>query len=92
MPTNKDVQKWIQDVTREAFDTYLSPNDKAEKEAKKPKEAAREEFEGNSAPFATIEEYKEVTGAKRYRMTKDQMTRGLTRNEAFSEFVKNWTH
>lgn len=36
-------------------------------------------------PFSTIEEYKSVTG-KRFRMTPEQMSRNLTRDQAFEEF------
>ena len=37
-------------------------------------------------PLATIEAYKEATG-KRFRMTKDQKSRGLSRGQAFKEFI-----
>ena len=36
--------------------------------------------------YASIEEYKRATG-KRYRMTKEQKLRGLTRDQAVTEFV-----
>jgi len=36
--------------------------------------------------WASIEAYKEATG-KRFRMTKDQKARGLSREQAFKEFV-----
>jgi hypothetical protein len=36
--------------------------------------------------YASIEEYKRATG-KRFRMTKEQKLRGLSRDEAFKEFV-----
>lgn len=35
---------------------------------------------------STPEEYKVATG-KRFRMTKEQKSRGLTRQEAFNEYV-----
>lgn len=38
--------------------------------------------------YSTIEEYTAVTG-KRFRMTKDQKERGLTREEAFTEIHLN---
>ena len=38
--------------------------------------------------YSTIEEYTAVTG-KRFRMTKDQKERGLTREEAFAELHLN---
>tara|TARA_R100000458_G_C8252259_1_gene228965 strand:+ start:1080 stop:1295 length:216 start_codon:yes stop_codon:yes gene_type:complete len=34
----------------------------------------------------SLEEYKEKTG-KRFRMTKEQKSRGLSREEAFKEFL-----
>lgn len=37
--------------------------------------------------FASIDEYKQVTG-KRFRMTKEQITRGISREDAFQEFLK----
>ena len=36
--------------------------------------------------WASIEAYKEATG-KRFRMTKDQKSRGLSRDQAFKEFI-----
>lgn len=36
--------------------------------------------------YQTIEEYTQQTG-KRFRMTKDQITRGISREEAFKEFI-----
>jgi len=41
-----------------------------------------------TASYATIEEYKAATG-KRFRMTKDQKNRGISRDEAFAEFLSN---
>ena len=38
--------------------------------------------------YESIEDYKEKTG-KRFRMTRDQKSRGLTREEAFKETHKN---
>ena len=38
--------------------------------------------------YSTIEEYTAATG-KRFRMTKDQKERGLTREEAFAEIHLN---
>lgn len=36
--------------------------------------------------YASIEEYRRATG-KRYRMTKEQKLRGLTRDQSFLEFI-----
>tara|TARA_R110002012_G_scaffold77447_4_gene196576 strand:- start:93 stop:335 length:243 start_codon:yes stop_codon:yes gene_type:complete len=41
-----------------------------------------------SSEYATIKEYTEQTG-KRFRMSKDQKERGLTREEAFAELHLN---
>lgn len=37
-------------------------------------------------PYASIEEYSNATG-KRFRMTKEQKERGLSREDAFMEFL-----
>ena len=46
-----------------------------------------EHFEGSkpSLVFEDIEDYNRKTG-KRFRITKDQKTRGISRDEAFREF------
>jgi len=41
-----------------------------------------------NAPFINIEDYKKKTG-KRFRMTKSQRELGLTREQAFQEFMEN---
>ena len=41
-----------------------------------------------NAPFIDIEDYKKKTG-KRFRMTKAQRESGLTREQAFQEFMEN---
>tara|TARA_R100001509_G_C4838071_1_gene205574 strand:- start:733 stop:948 length:216 start_codon:yes stop_codon:yes gene_type:complete len=40
-----------------------------------------------NAPFMDIEDYKKKTG-KRFRMTKAQRESGLTREQAFQEFME----
>jgi hypothetical protein len=40
-----------------------------------------------NAPFMDIEDYKKKTG-KRFRMTKSQRESGLTREQAFQEFME----
>ncbi|MAK50960.1 MAG: hypothetical protein CMG85_17195 [Marinobacter sp.] len=40
-----------------------------------------------NAPFMDIEDYKKKTG-KRFRMTKAQREAGLTREQAFQEFME----
>jgi len=42
----------------------------------------------SNSEYSSIEEYTKKTG-KRFRMTKNQTDRGLTREEAFFEFLKN---
>tara|TARA_R100001440_G_scaffold71311_1_gene94229 strand:+ start:322 stop:537 length:216 start_codon:yes stop_codon:yes gene_type:complete len=41
-----------------------------------------------NAPFIDIEDYKKKTG-KRFRITKAQRDAGLTREQAFQEFMEN---
>ena len=41
-----------------------------------------------NAPFMDIDDYKKKTG-KRFRMTKSQRESGLTREQAFQEFMEN---
>ena len=51
-----------------------------------PKEEVSQEVVEREPLYATIEAYKEATG-KRFRMTKEQKLRGLTRDQAFKEFT-----
>jgi len=55
-----------------------------------PQEVTLEDFPAKEAPvvarFSDPEDYRERTG-KRFRMTKDQKDRELSREEAFSEFL-----
>ena len=44
----------------------------------------------SSAPFANPDEYRKATG-RRFRMTREQKARGITRQEAFAEFLQAWT-
>lgn len=45
---------------------------------------------GYRPSYSSIKEYTERTG-KRFRMTKQQTERGLTREESFNEFQRNLT-
>ena len=45
-------------------------------------------FSKEDCLYENIEDYKQKTG-KRFRMTKDQKGRGLRREEAFLEFIRN---
>jgi len=54
-------------------------------------EALRKQLSNSNdinAPFLNIEDYKKKTG-KRFRMTKAQRESGLTREQAFQEFMEN---
>jgi hypothetical protein len=53
-------------------------------------EAMRKELANRddvNAPFIDIEDYKKKTG-KRFRMTKDQRDAGLSREQAFQQFME----
>lgn len=43
--------------------------------------------EAPKAKYNSIQEYTEATG-KRFRMTKEQMQRNISRDEAFKEFIQ----
>ena len=64
----------LSDIIDEAFSKVFEEN----------KESARPATLG----YASIEEYTGSTG-KRFRMSKDQKERGLTRQEAFAELYLN---
>ncbi len=54
------------------------------------KEALRRQLSNSNdinAPFIDIEDYKKKTG-KRFRITKAQRDAGLTREQAFQEFME----
>ena len=42
----------------------------------------------SNALYESIEHYTEMTG-KRFRMTKDQKNRNISREDAFQEFLRN---
>ena len=48
----------------------------------------KEDFSQSNPKYTTIQEYTDKTG-KRFRMSKDQKDRGLTREEAFTELHLN---
>ena len=48
----------------------------------------KEDHSSPSSEYTSIKEYTEQTG-KRFRMSKDQKERGLTRDEAFTELHLN---
>lgn len=50
------------------------------------KTAMENNLKTDKRPYSSIQEYKDATG-KRFRMTRDQMKRRLTREDAFNEFL-----
>lgn len=55
------------------------------------KNELRQQTEPQTQPlFETVDQYQQATG-KRFRMTKDQKTRGISRQDAFKEFVTTLT-
>jgi len=68
--------KIIQDLIDKAFGTFWDKD----KPSSSPTQVSESLYE-------SIEEYTSQTG-KRFRMTKEQKSRGLSRSEAFSEFVE----
>jgi len=80
--TNEDqTLKILSDMIEEAFAAHYS-NEKGEQ--KKPKQSSLVEKQSLTPLYTTLEEYTSVTG-KRFRMTKDQKQRDLSREEAFNE-------
>jgi hypothetical protein len=55
------------------------------------KEGAREAIRDYYADGVTLDNYREKTG-KRFKMTKDQSSRGLSRDEAFREFKQTFKY
>lgn len=43
---------------------------------------------GSNWPFLSIEDYKQKTG-KRFRLTREQKNSGITREQAFQQFMEN---
>jgi len=70
----------IDDAFDRVFGRESTPNDTIEKLA------PIEELSTTHALYESIEDYTIQTG-KRFRMTKEQKERNLTRDEAFSEFT-----
>ena len=54
----------------------------------RPGDVGRVSLSSPKDKFGTIDEYRELTG-KRFRMTKEQKERNLTREQAFLEFKEN---
>ena len=69
--------KVIQDLIDKAFLRFWSgvPED-------------RVSLKGSAPLYESFEDYTAKTG-KRFRMTKDQKDRGLSRGDAFNEFIRN---
>ena len=69
------LNKFLENAFKKAFDREVFKD-----------EVAMNFKENDSILYETIEEYKEA--GYHFRRTKDQMSRGLTREEAFEEFKK----
>ena len=87
---DEEFYTMIEQLIDTAFDTQLGK--KKEKPMEMQETAPQEELEPMGSPeraqagevFESIEDYTARTG-KRFRMLKDQKSRGLTREEAFTE-------
>ena len=71
----------------DTFDFFTSLIDQAFNKAFG-KDDPVEEPEAQTSPYGSIEEYTQQTG-KRFRLTKEEKTLGLTREEAFYLRFKN---
>lgn len=69
----KDINSYIEDIVTKTMDQIFS-------------NPVSETTQANSLPYSTIAEYTSHTG-KRYRITKSQKDRDLSREQAFSEFL-----
>ena len=67
-------------IIDDAFDKHYKKEEKMETQP----EPAPQQEQSQQSQYACIAEYTEQTG-KRFRMTKNQKERGLSRDEAFSE-------
>lgn len=66
------------------------PNEKLEQIVS---DAMARQLRGSEEPqsqsrYESIDQYSQVTG-KRFRMTKDQKSRNISREDAFKEFLRN---
>jgi len=79
----ENLYKNLQQIIDKAFKSLLATDNKA---ADKPKEADGPVYDSLHPSYLNIQEYTKKTG-KRFRMTKDQKLRGLSRQAAFKEFT-----
>ena len=79
---DNDFYTMIEQLIDTAFDTNLGK--KKEKSMEMQQTAPQEELQFMKEGYESIEDYTSRTG-KRFRMLKDQKSRGLTREEAFTE-------
>lgn len=79
MGTIEDKFEMFTEMIDKAFDSVFDKNQEDKK--------LKSHTCSNANIYESIEDYKEKTG-KRFRMTKDQKQRGLSRQEAFVEFLK----
>ena len=70
-------------IIDDAFNTHYNKEEKMETQ---PDSAPQQEQPKFKPLYTCIAEFTETTG-KRFRMTKDQKQRDLTREEAFAEFA-----
>mgnify|MGYP003127611816 CR=1 FL=1 len=77
MPSKKEISEMSEEKFMQLFDSLID-------------EVFEELYSEKTAGgiYESIEEYTEKTG-KRFRMTKDQKLRGLTRDAAFKEFIES---
>jgi hypothetical protein len=81
-----ELWQFISDVVDKAFsDVYNEDSPQVVKEKPvTPKKESAKTLDNLDPIYESISDYTNQTG-KRFRMTKDQKTRGLTREEAFTE-------
>jgi len=79
----ENIKSFISDIIAQSFSEELS---------KGKDEELKVEFDGSvlSEVYESIEDYTDKTG-KRFRMTKDQKDRELSREAAFEEFIQENT-
>ena len=73
--------KILSDMIEEAFATHYG---KEKSKQNQPKQPSLVEKQSSTPLYNSLEEYTSVTG-KRFRMTKNQKQRDLSREEAFNE-------
>jgi hypothetical protein len=75
-------------IIDDAFNSHYKKEEKMETQPETTNDSARDHFPNL---YESIEDYTAQTG-KRFRMTKNQKERGLSRDEAFSEMYLGGTN